>query len=395
MAVLKPRTMAEAEAAIQEAAQVRQSLEIIGTGSKRMIGQPSEANDVLDLSEIAGIVAYEPEELVLTAQGGTRMTDIAESLAARGQMLAFEPPDFSQLLGTGAGSIGGALASNFSGPRRIKAGAARDFMLGFKGVNGRGEKFQAGGRVVKNVTGYDLPRLMCGSWGTLAVMGEVTVKVMPLPETQLSVGISGATHAEGLKAMTMALQSSAEISGAAYVPAPLTGDTRSQTMLRIEGIDASVRARAEVLKGLLNASGALFELDEAGSRNFWLPIRDAVPLASPGEDHIWRLSVPPSESARVAAEISAGTEARYYCDWAGGLIWLAVPPAPDAQAAVIRQAIGNGGGHATLIRAPAEVRGSVAVFQPQPQALEELTRRVKLSFDPLRLLNRGRMFEGI
>lgn len=390
MATLKPSSMAEVGAAIEESLARRESLEIVSRGSKRGIGRPSEATDVLDVSQIAGIVSYEPEELVLTARAGTTIKEITEALAARRQMLAFEPPDFTQLLGTGSGSIAGAFASNVSGPRRFKSGAARDFILGFSGLNGRGEAFRAGGRVVKNVTGYDLPKLMCGSWGTLAVMEEVTLKVMPAPETQVSVGIQGLSHEDAVKAMTAALQSSAEVSGAAYVPA-----SDSLTMLRIEGIEASVRARAGIIKDLLKAAGSLSVLDEASSMAFWTGIRDLSPLASLLDDHIWRLSVPATSSARVMAQISQAIDAKYYCDWGGGLIWLAVPGEPEAHAQTIRSSLLPDGGHATLIRAPAAIRRSTPVFEPQPKALAELTRRVKLSFDPGRVLNRSRMYEGV
>jgi glycolate oxidase FAD binding subunit len=390
MATLKPSSMAEVGAAIEESLARRESLEILGRGSKRGIGRPSEATDVLDMSQIAGIVSYEPEELVLTARAGTTIKDIAEALAARRQMLAFEPPDFTQLLGTGYGSIAGVFASNLSGPRRFKSGAARDFILGFSGLNGRGEAFRAGGRVVKNVTGYDLPKLMCGSWGTLAVMEEVTLKVMPAPETQVSLGIQGLSHEAAVKAMTAALQSSAEVSGAAYVPA-----SDSLTMLRIEGIEASVRARADIIKDLLKAAGSLSVLDEPSSTAFWTGIRDLSPLASLLDEYIWRLSVPATSSAQVMAQISRTIDAKYYCDWGGGLIWLAVSEEPEAHAQTIRSSLLPGGGHATLIRAPAAVRRSTPVFEPQPKALAELTRRVKLSFDPGRVLNRSRMYEGV
>jgi glycolate oxidase FAD binding subunit len=395
MATLTPRGIEEVQAAIQGTLSRRESLEIVGTGSKRAIGRPSEATDILDLSLIAGIDSYEPEELVLSAETATTIAEISDVLSAKRQMLAFEPPDFSQLLGTGSGSIGGAFASNLSGPRRIKSGAARDFILGFSGVNGRGEAFKAGGRVVKNVTGYDLPKLICGSWGTLAVLGEVTLKVMPSPETQASVGVSGLSHEEAVKAMIAGLQSAADVSGAAYVPAPLNGFPTSQTMLRIEGIEASVKARAKLLQDLLKSYDALFVLDETSSKTFWQGVRDVLPLAPLVEQYIWRLSVPAASSAEVMALIGQAIEARYYSDWGGGLIWLAVSPEPGAHAKTIRGAISAFGGHATLIRAPANVRRSVTVFEPQPKELAELTRRVKLSFDPKRVLNRSRMYEGV
>lgn len=393
MATLRPANLAEAASTIRDALQRRESLEVLGLGSKRTIGRPSEATDILDLSFNTGVGVYEPHELVLSAKAGTSIDEISAMLAAKGQMLAFEPPDFTELLGTGSGSLGGTLAANLSGPRRLKAGAARDFILGFSGLNGSGEPFQAGGKVVKNVTGYDLPKLICGSWGTLAVLDEVTVKVMPKPETESSLGIASLSHEASIKAMTLALQSPAEVSGAAFVPQTASGD--SLTMLRVEGIEASVRARASHLQDLLKRYGSIALVDEAGSQDFWRGVRDVMPLASLGEAYIWRLSVPPSESAGVMAAITAAVEARYYCDWGGGLLWAAVPPDPGAHAEVIRGAISSSAGHATLIRAPGNVRRHVRVFQPQPKALAELTRRVKASFDPERVLNRSRMYEGV
>jgi glycolate oxidase FAD binding subunit len=393
MATLKPASMAEAGAAIQDALKRRESLEVLGLGSKRAIGRPSEATDILDLSFNKGIGLYEPQELVLSAKAATSVAEISRLLAEKGQMLAFEPADFTELLGTGSGSLGGALAANFSGPRRLKAGAARDFILGFSGLNGRGETFRAGGRVVKNVTGYDLPKLMCGSWGTLAVLDEITIKVMPKPETEMSVGISGLSHEASIKAMTAALQSPAEVSCAAHLPQMDSEDSR--TMLRIEGVEASVKARASLLQDLFKSHGSLLLLDEPSSRDLWRSVRDVLPLASLREAHIWRISVPPTESAAVMARICEMVEARYFCDWGGGLVWLAVPPDPQAHEEAIREAISSSGGHATLIRAPASVRRNVNVFQPQPKALAELTRRVKASFDPERVLSRSRMYEGV
>jgi glycolate dehydrogenase FAD-binding subunit len=384
--------MAETGAAIKDALKRRESLEVLGLGSKRAIGRPSEATDILDLSFNKGVSSYEPQELVLSARAGTSMVDISAVLAEKGQMLAFEPPDFTELLGTGSGSLGGVLATNLSGPRRLKAGAARDFILGFSGLNGRGEPFQAGGRVVKNVTGYDLPKLMCGSWGTLAVMDEITVKVMPKPEMEVSVSISGLSHQTSVEAMRTALQSPAEVSGAAYLPETESGESR--TLLRIEGVEASVRVRASLVQDLLKPHGHASILDDASSRDCWRSVRDVLPLASLRDAHIWRISVPPSESAADLARIQAEVETRYCCDWGGGLLWIAVPPAPEAHAKTIREAISSGG-HATLIRAPASVRRNVSVFQPQPKPLAELTRRVKNSFDPERVLNRSRMYEGV
>jgi glycolate oxidase FAD binding subunit len=228
-------------------------------------------------------------------------------------------------------------------------------------------------------------------------MTQVTLKVLPAPETEVSVGIAGLSHELAVRAMSEALKSSAEVSGATYVPQPSaeTGAPVSQTVLRLEGIAASVKARAEMLRGLLSTHGEISQLDEQRSKHFWSGIRDAAPLADLREDYVWRLSVPPTRSFQVMADIAKAIDVNYYCDWGGGLIWLAVAPHPEARADVIRSALAPSGGHATLIRAPANVRRSVAVFEPQPQALAELTRRVKLSFDPARVLSRSRMYEGM
>jgi glycolate oxidase FAD binding subunit len=397
MATVEPRSAAEAAEAIREAGTQDRSFDVVGSASKACIGRPSAASDRLDISHLAGIVRYEPEELILTVKAGTPLSQIQDALQQRQQMLAFEPPDFTCLLGTGSGTIGGALAANFSGPRRIKAGAARDFILGFSGVNGRGEIFQAGGRVVKNVTGYDLPKLLCGSWGTLAVMTEITLKVMPAPETEVSVGIAGLDHDTAVNAMCAGFQSSAEVSAAAFMPAMLRfgGSSESRTLLRLEGIEASVKARAAMLKALLGRFGDPFVFEQPSSQSAWVAIRDVTPLESYGDHLIWRLSVPASSSGAVIGTISAAADAKYFCDWGGGLIWLAVPTSADGHEGAIRGAFKAFGGHATLFRAPASLRQSAAVFEPQPPALAALTRRVKTSFDPQRVLNPSRMYEGV
>jgi glycolate oxidase FAD binding subunit len=397
MKTIQPRSAAEAAEAIREAGVQGRSFDIAASGSKRCIGRPCEAGDRLDLSDLAGIIKYEAEELVLTVNAATPLSQIHDTLRQRQQMLAFEPPDFTPLLGTGSGTIGGAFAANLSGPRRIKAGAARDFILGFSGVNGRGEIFQAGGRVVKNVTGYDLPKLLCGSWGTLAVMSEITLKVMPAPETEISAGIAGLDHDAAVNAMSAAFQSSAEVSAAAFMPESLRfgGIRASQTLLRLEGIEASVKARAAMLETLLTRFGDPFVLDEQSSQPAWRAIRDAAPLEAYGEHLIWRLSVPANSSGAMMRRISETVDAKYFCDWGGGLIWLAVPVSADGHARTIRSAFGAFGGHATLIRAPESVRRSVPVFEPQPPGLAALTRRVKASFDPKRVLNPSRMYEGV
>ncbi len=361
------------------------AFEIMGSGGKRGLGRPVEAEQLFNLSSFAGIGLYEPEELILEAGAATPLRTIEAAAAAAGQQLAFEPPDLSKLYGTGSGgTLGGVVACNLSGPRRIKAGAARDHVLGATGVSGRGDRFRAGARVVKNVTGYDLPKLLTGSYGTLAALTSVTVKVLPRPETEETVVAAGLDDRAAVLAMTVAMQSSCEVSGAAHIPG--TG-----TFLRLEGIAPSVAYRREKLKALLG--GELTSLAAEASAAQWMAIRDAAMIGRETSRVVWRISAAPSQGPEVMARIKDQADVRYFFDWAGGLIWLDVPLTEDASAAIIRGAFTTG--QATLMRAPAAIRSRVEVFQPQAAALAALTARVKASFDPRARLNPGRMYRGI
>ena len=394
--ILKPRDAADVEAAVGWALAEAKTLEIVGNGSKRGIGRAAQWDLSLDLSGLSGVTLYEPQELVLSAKAGTPLAEIETLLAANNQELAFEPIDYGPLFGApgGGGTIGGTLAANLSGPRRIKAGAARDHFLGFAAVSGRAESFKSGGRVVKNVTGYDLCKLMAGSWGTLAAMTDVTVKVLPRAETEQTLLVLGLDDAKATQAMSATMNSPNDVSGAAHLPAPVarrvTGTDRAVTALRIEGVAPSVTHRMHSLEALLKPFGALATLDEATSRPFWRSVRDAMPFAG-DERVIWRISTAPSRGHEIAAAIGEG---EYFYDWAGGLIWLALGSLHDGGAARVRSALA-GDGHATLIRAPAGLRASVAVFEPQTQGLAALTRRVKESFDPKGVLGPGRMVAGV
>ncbi len=361
------------------------AFEILGGGGKRGLGRPVEAEQLFNLSSFAGIGLYEPEELILEAGAATPLKTIEAVVAAAGQQLAFEPPDLSKLYGTGSGgTLGGVVACNLSGPRRIKAGAARDHVLGATGVSGRGDRFRAGARVVKNVTGYDLPKLLTGSYGTLAALTSVTLKVLPRPETEETVVAAGLDDRAAVLAMTVAMQSPCEVSGAAHIPG--TG-----TFLRLEGIAPSVAYRREKLKAVLG--GELTSLAAEESAAQWIAIRDAAMIGREATRVVWRISAAPSEGPEVMARIKDQADVRFFFDWAGGLIWLDVSLTEDASAAIVRGAITTG--NATLMRAPAAIRSRVEVFQPQAPALGALTARVKASFDPRARLNPGRMYRGI
>lgn len=396
--LLKPRDAKDVEAAVQWAIAESKTLEIVGQGSKRGIGRAAQWDLSLDLSGLTGVTLYEPEELVLSARAGTPMAEIETMLAERNQELAFEPIDYGPVFGApaGRGTIGGALAANLSGPRRIRAGAARDHFLGFTAVSGRGETFKSGGRVVKNVTGYDLCKVMAGSWGTLSALTDVTVKVLPRAETEATVLVLGLDDAVAARAMSAAMNSSNDISGAAHLPSRIASvvtqtGTRPATALRIEGVAPSVAHRLYVMEKLMRPFGPLATLNEAESRALWKSVRDVTAFA--GDDRaLWRISVAPSRGHAVAAAIGEG--AAYFYDWAGGLIWTALSAEGDGGAARVRKALG-GAGHATLIRAPAAIRAAVPVFEPQDAGLAALTRRVKESFDPKGVLGPGRMYAGV
>jgi glycolate oxidase FAD binding subunit len=401
---LKPRSEAELRDAIAWAVAEETPLEVVAHGSKRGLGRPVQARHTLDVSALAGIRSYEPEELVLTCAAATPMAEIQAALDARKQMLAFEPADLAPLLGArpGAGTIGGVLSAGLAGPRRVKSGGARDHLLGFHAVSGRGEVFKAGSKVVKNVTGYDLPKIFCGAFGTLGVMTEVTVKVLPAPPKSRTVLLFALDETAAAKAMADALNSPFEVSGAALLPAVIAARSgvdfvrdagTSVTALRIEGTPASVAARCAGLRALLAGRGRDEELHSMRSAKLWAELRDVASLLPDPAAAIWKLSMPPAAMPTVAAALQGE---RFY-DWGGGLIWLAVPAQgiADADAGRVRGALAACGGHATLMRAGEPLRAGVSVFQPQDAGLAALTRRVKESFDPRRILNPGRMYAGI
>jgi glycolate oxidase FAD binding subunit len=367
---LVPRDAADVAAIVASAVR---PLEPVGGGSKREIGKPVDA-DVLDLGALAGISSYEPAELVLTAGAATPLKAIEHALAAHGQRLAFEPPDFGCLLGASRPqTIGGVLAANLAGSRRVTAGAARDHFLGFKAVTGRGEPFKAGGKVVKNVTGYDLPKLLAGSWGTLAVLTEVTIRVAPAPELDRTLVLASGSVGECLAQVGAALRSAHDVSAAAVDPA-------RGALLRLEGFAASVDARTRALCTELRcASETVLEGD--ASRECWHSIASGAPLAASAI--VWRVSVPAADALGVLERLEPD---RYLLDWGGGLILAAYE---TVDAARVRGAFTHG--HALLLKAPPSARAAAAVFQPQPPAVAAVAARLRQAFDPRGILNPGRM----
>ena len=410
MDILKVRDARDVEQAVRAAIASDQPLEIIGHGSKRLIGQPMATNALLDLSALNAVTAYEPNELIVTVQAGAPLADVASLIDSKDQQFAFEPVNTGPLLGTPEiGTIAGMIAAGLAGPRRIKAGGARDHLLGAQAVSGFGDSFKTGGKVVKNVTGYDLCKLLAGSWGTLAVMTEVTLKVMPRPESERTLVLCGLDAIAANRAMTAALGSPFDVSGAAHVPnsafpSELSGlgelgtGREALTLLRLEGITASAAHRADALAKALSAHGPAQMLEDAASAKVWSALRDVLPFAAVGPLGawpVWRIVCPPASGGALGRALARDTGGEVIYDWGGGLIWAALPPRPDAGAALVRQHVDAAFGHATLIRAPEQVRRNVDVFHPQPGGLAGLSERVRLSFDPKSILNRGRMRRGL
>jgi glycolate dehydrogenase FAD-binding subunit len=407
---LKIRDAKDVEDAVRAAIASEQPLEIVGHGSKRLIGQPMATNALLDLSALNAVVAYEPNELIITLQAGAPLADVKSLIDSKNQQLAFEPINTSALLGTpDIGTIGGMIGASLAGPRRIKAGGARDHLLGAHAVSGFGDSFKAGGKVVKNVTGYDLCKLLAGSWGTLAVMTEVTLKVMPRPESERTLLLRGLDDIKANRAMTAALGSPFDVSGAAHVPnsvfqaaegsglADLGYQRQAVTLLRLEGITASAAHRAAALAKLLAPFGAADVLEDAASAAIWSSVRDVRPFAADGPLGawpVWRIVCPPASGGALGQLLSRDTGGDVIYDWGGGLIWAALPPKPDAQAGLVRARVDAVGGHAMLLRASEQVRRNVDVFHPQQGGLAALSERVRHSFDPKSILNRGRMIRG-
>ncbi|MCB1383478.1 MAG: glycolate oxidase subunit GlcE [Notoacmeibacter sp.] len=399
----QPATESDLCAIVADARAKKTPLAIEGGGTRAGLGRPSQTADTVSMRGLDGIVFYEPAEMVICARAGTPLADIEALLAERNQILPFEPPDHRRLYGSsGAPTIGAIAACNLSGSRRISVGAARDGLIGVRFVNGAGEAIKSGGRVMKNVTGLDLVKLMAGSFGTLGFLTEVTFKVQPVPETEVTLALRGLLDDAAAQAMAHAMATSFEVSGAAHLPELVAKGVAggalgsgAATLFRIEGFADSVAIRASRLKALLAPLGAIDELDAAQSAAVWQDVRDVKPFADGTQKPVWRISMKPADAheAVMALRMQAGASAFY--DWQGGLVWLRME-AGEAEDGLVRAAVkAHGGGHATLARADESTRAAVPVFQPDPAPVAELARRVKMKFDPKGILNPGRMAAGL
>ncbi len=350
----------------------RQKLRIQGGGTRQALGNPCNSNAVLSTAGLNGISLYEPSALTIVAASGTPLADIEDALIAEGQRLPFEPMDHCGLLGsTGISTIGGVVACNISGPARIQAGACRDSLIGIRMVDGTGAIIKNGGRVMKNVTGYDLVKLMTGSFGTLGVLTEVAFKVLPAPEVSATLIVMGLHHTEAINAMSRALTSPYDVNGAAHISKTAT------TLIRVEGFERSVSYRCEQLQNMLGATG---EAEIVRDDNLWKSVRDVEPFHAL-EGAVWRISVSPSEGVKAAEILQVSSEkTQIIFDWGGGLIWASTPADLD-----VRTALNGISGYVEC------VRGTHTKRVPQNAAIARIEKGLRARFDPNGILNAGIM----
>ncbi len=393
-----PSDEAGVVAAIDDARASNTPLRVIGNDSKAAMLRPVQAARTLSTAGLTGITLHAPKELIVSARAGTTMAELAAVVLSENQHIICEPPDLTALLGgASAPTLGGAVAANLSGPRRVAWGAMRDHVMGIRAVNGSGEVIRSGGRVLKNVTGLDLCKLLTGSHGTLAVMTEITLKVLPVPERRATLVLRGLDPVRAVAALSKALGSPYAVSGAAHLPADaaarvpaLAWANAAVTLARIEDFAPSVAYRSGRLRDELRMFGDAELLDDGVSQSVWASVRDALPLVGL-EGAVWRVSVRPSAGPAVAAAVEAAG-CTWFMDWGGGLIWIAGPADAATHAAISRAA---GSGTFTLLRASDALRTAVAVVPPEPAPLARLSRAVKASFDPAFILNPGRIHAGL
>jgi len=354
--------------------------EIVAGGTRRNVGKPLNGLPLLDVSGLSGILKYEPEELIVTAAPATPLSEINAVLAEKNQRLGFDPADWSKLLkSNGVATLAGAASSDASGSGKLRHGGPRDSLLGFQAVNGLGETIRGGSKVVKNVTGFDLPKLMCGAYGTLAVLTEMTFRVYPKPQQAALLFLADVTPQDGFAVLRKIAHSALEPAGLAYLPAGMMSDVgQGAALIKLEGASQPLQEKIALAHGLLG--GGLQRLEA-----------DPFPAIGSGEKFadlagdVWRIMVAPSEAPHVARQFHAQ---HWLGDWAGGVLWLAAPP---VEASRIRKLAADAKGQAMLLRASAESRTLHGLYAPQPPALAALNRAVKAAFDPLFLFNPGRL----
>ena len=378
-------------------------IEIIGKGTKSLIGKKLQCAKTLDMSNISGIIDYKPEELYITVKAGTPIKTIQDELKKNNQHLAFEPVNFSELFkkDSNEGTIGGTLSCNFSGSRRFKVGSARDHILGFKGYNCTGEKIKSGGTVVKNVTGYDLSKLITGSFGTLLVLSEITLKVLPLQTDTKTIIVSGLSLEHALGIMGSAISSSNDPSGTVFYPDSLRDNfvfndlthPGSITAIRIEGSKISTEQRINnLIKDLSLIDKNITVLDSVQSEIFWEDTR-SLKVFSKNQKNILRAVIPSSETTNLINRLKS-FHPNYFIDWGGSLIWLELDYLSSQKIDQIRNRILVADGYLTVIKSQESIKSSLEIFTIDPIKFK-ISQNLKKSFDPKRIFNPGKMYTGI
>ena len=401
--ILKPNNENDLQEIIKYCYKKDLPIEIVGAGTKNQIGKKLQCAKILDMSNISGIVEYKPEELYITVRAGTPIKTVQDELKKNNQHLAFEPINFSELFkkDSNEGTIGGTLSCNFSGARRFKVGSARDHILGFKGYNGKGEKIKSGGTVVKNVTGYDLSKLVTGSFGTLLILSEITLKVLPLQTDTKTIIVSGLALEHSLGIMGSAIASSNDPSGVVFYPASLRSNfvfndlthPGSITAIRVEGTKTSTEQRINnLIENLSLIDKNITVLDSIQSEIFWEDTR-SLKVFSKNQKNILRSIVPASETINLINRLKT-FHPTYFIDWGGSLIWLELDYLSNQKIDQIRRRVLDVGGYLTVIRSPENLKSSSEIFTIDPIKFK-ISQNLKKSFDPKRIFNPGKMYTGI
>lgn len=372
---------------------------VAGYSSKAGFGRAPRADAEISCTALAGIREYDPAELVMQAGAGTSLTEITEALDKHNQYLAFEPMQLGQLYDANLSrsSIGGLFAANVSGSRRFVAGAARDHLLGFKAVNGRGEVYRSGGNVIKNVTGYDLSKLLCGSWGTLSVMTELSFKVLPKPTHSSSIVVNNISIRDGMNCLALISASPLQASGLAFIPdnTPVNSDSLKKNesnicVIRFEGTSISVQARMRDAETMLSKKYNLQHIPEDESVHLWTQINDVRPLRD--ESCIARMSVAPSKTEGLLQYVEEIEHSKYFVDAGGGWIWLSLKEENACgEIRKLRDMLADEGASLLIYKASDNIKNQAGVYSPMSPAMKSLQMNLKNSFDPENILNPDRL----
>ncbi len=406
-----PQSEREASSIIKKFYKSGIPIELIGTGSKKKIGKPMQCAKTLSLSKLSGIVEYLPEELYIKVKAGTPIQEIEKELKRNQQQLAFEPIDFGYFLNgkSDYGTAAGQVACNISGPRRFKVGSVRDHVLGFRGVNGKGEIIKSGGTVVKNVTGYDLSKLVCGSYGTLVALTEITFKVLPAPEESKTLIIHNQKIESAIHLLNSSIGSSNDVSGAIFLPKEpevpgcvmdiettfKLNDLKhdgSLTAIRIEGSKKSIEQRTQNLINELKISNLNISILAAHqSEIFWNKVKNLEFFFS-SKNSIIRIAIPPSECVQLSYLFL--NKFKYFVDWGGALMWIEAFELSEEMFESIRKKVVNLGGYLTMIKNSEYLPYVEDVFTINSTRFN-ISQNIKKSFDPKRIFNPGKMYTGI